>query len=134
MKQCSKCNKEKEFFEFAKKGQGYSIDCKSCHREYAKLHYQRNKAYYIQKSKNAMHRKIEYITKLREQPCLDCNKSFPYYVMQFDHIGEKSYNVTQLVTNSWNKLLKEIEKCEIVCANCHAIRTWKRRQTHGQVA
>lgn len=63
------------------------------------------------------------------KPCTDCAVSYPYYVMQFDHRGEeaKSFNVSQVPTIA--KAKKEISKCDLVCANCHFIRTHNRRLT-----
>ena len=59
--------------------------------------------------------------------CVDCGINFPAEVLTFDHVrGEKKFNVGQ----SWNQgkqaLIDEIAKCEIVCCNCHAIRTKSR--------
>jgi YbgC/YbaW family acyl-CoA thioester hydrolase len=45
------------------------------------------------------------------------------------HLGDKSFNVSRAVsgsTRSWQTILKEISKCDIVCANCHRIRTQER--------
>ncbi len=75
-----------------------------------------------------------YIRELKEKdPCLDCGVSYPHYVMQFDHVrGEKLFNIGDFATGPLHttkkKLLEEIAKCEIVCGNCHAARTWTRRQ------
>ena len=68
----------------------------------------------------------EYKEKL---PCTDCNKYYPSHVLDFDHIGKnKIASVSDLVrfSGNWNKILLEIEKCEIVCANCHRERTHNR--------
>lgn len=47
--------------------------------------------------------------------------------MQFDHLGDdKVAAVGQLLDGSLDKLLEEIAKCEVVCANCHVLRTAKR--------
>jgi len=47
--------------------------------------------------------------------------------MDFDHIGEKRVEVSRLIYVSGTAaLLSEIEKCEVVCANCHRIRTIRR--------
>ena len=52
---------------------------------------------------------------------------YPYYVMDFDHIEDKVGAVSQLIkANNIGALKKEIEKCEIVCANCHRRRTFIR--------
>lgn len=48
--------------------------------------------------------------------------------MQFDHVrGSKASNVTGLQGASVTALRAEIAKCDVVCANCHAIRTHERR-------
>lgn len=69
------------------------------------------------------------IQKAKDTPCADCNRRFPYYVMDFDHIkGEKVHCVG--VMRAWrvDKLLAEIAKCEVVCSNCHRIRTFTRHK------
>jgi hypothetical protein len=62
-------------------------------------------------------------------PCVDCGINYPYYVMDFDHVrGQKHANVMELVsTLSKKKIDEEIAKCEIVCSNCHRIRTHMRK-------
>jgi hypothetical protein len=50
-------------------------------------------------------------------------------MLQFDHLPQ--YEKVDLVINiarrySWDRALEEIKKCEVVCANCHSIRTWSR--------
>jgi lysyl-tRNA synthetase class I len=73
---------------------------------------------------------IKYIQEMKSSsPCLDCKLSYPYYVMDFDHVrGRKQKNVMELInTLSKKKIDEEIAKCEIVCSNCHRIRTHKRR-------
>ncbi len=72
----------------------------------------------------------QYIRDLKEKtPCLDCGISYPYYVMDFDHVrGKKHANVMELIpTLSKKKINEEIAKCELVCSNCHRIRTHIRR-------
>ena len=71
-----------------------------------------------------------YIKDLKSKsPCLDCKISYPYYVMDFDHVrGVKHKNVSELIsTLSKKKIDAEIAKCEIVCSNCHRIRTHERK-------
>ena len=61
-----------------------------------------------------------------ETPCTDCGENYPYYVMEFDHLPEfeKKFNISMLgkVANL-RELQAEIAKCEVVCSNCHKIRT-----------
>ena len=66
----------------------------------------------------------------RTHPCLDCGELDPV-VLEFDHVrGEKKFDVGQcLARNTWQTVLDEIAKCEVVCANCHRRRTARRRQS-----
>lgn len=60
--------------------------------------------------------------------CVDCNLYYPPWVMQFDHVrGKKFKEVSRLIADKqFSKIFEEIEKCELVCANCHADRTYRR--------
>jgi hypothetical protein len=66
------------------------------------------------------------------KPCADCGIQYPPYVMQYDHVrGKKEFVISSQVSRgqvSMSRLLSEIEKCDLVCANCHAIRTFTRRR------
>jgi hypothetical protein len=67
---------------------------------------------------------------LRSVPCLDCGGTFPFFVMQFDHRDsrEKRYVVSMMVGRvGRDRILAEVAKCDIVCANCHRERTYQRR-------
>lgn len=64
----------------------------------------------------------------KSKPCADCGVSYPPYVMDFDHIGDKKFNIGSAKNKYSKKLIqKEILKCEIVCANCHRERAHKQR-------
>ena len=81
----------------------------------------------IAKQKAHLHK---YLRDLKEKtPCVDCKINYPYYVMDFDHVrGKKHANVMELVpTLSKKKIDEELAKCEIVCSNCHRIRTHLRK-------
>lgn len=130
MKTCSRCKQEKDRTEFylnRSKKDGLSGNCKDCHKSSLKGHYQRNKSYYIAKSGRHGKRLTKLLQETKEKnPCTDCGKHYPYWVMDFDHIsGEKVGNLSTLAKKevSYAKVLQEIEKCEIVCANCHRTRT-----------
>jgi hypothetical protein len=65
---------------------------------------------------------------LDDLACVDCGED-DSRVLQFDHVrGVKHGDVAQMVISgySWNRILEEIAKCEIVCANCHSKRTAQR--------
>ena len=70
------------------------------------------------------------LEQLRDVPCADCGVRFPSYVMQFDHrdSADKKYTVTRMIGRAGRaKILTEAAKCDIVCANCHRERTYRRR-------
>ena len=62
-------------------------------------------------------------------PCADCREVFPVYVMHWDHLPgfEKVADVSSMVrSRSRDAVLEELKKCELVCANCHVLRTIRR--------
>ncbi len=74
-------------------------------------------------------RNIRIVEKAKDRPCMDCGVHYPRYVMQLDHVrGEKVKGVSRLAWDlaSVVRLQTEIDKCEAVCANCHAERTFRR--------
>lgn len=71
------------------------------------------------------------VSEAKNRPCADCGTQFSSHVMQFDHVdpSTKAFNISQ-----WSSLFPSVEilkaeiaKCEVVCANCHAERTNRRR-------
>lgn len=65
------------------------------------------------------------INQFKSRPCADCGGTFDPVCMDFDHRPgeEKRGNVSGLVTRNFSRILVEIQKCDVVCANCHRIRT-----------
>lgn len=131
MKICVKCDKELDDLEFAWKNSKKNIRhniCKKCVKVYTKAHYQSNKDEYKQRarrdSKKNFYRNRELLLEyLHSHPCVDCGNNNPL-VLHFDHLKDKKYNISRMMgTYSWNTVLKEIEKCEVRCANCHMIKT-----------
>jgi hypothetical protein len=132
-KQCSKCLVLKPVTDFRKN----KNQCKQCWNLYIKNYYNNNPAKRLQ-NRALVARSIKrrgqalsaWYTNLKRFPCSDCKNSFHPFVMDFDHIkGEKLKPVSQLVMQLASKraILAEIAKCELVCSNCHRIRTLKRR-------
>jgi len=97
-------------------------------RPRSKDHYTKNKDYYKSRNKKQRRDLNVYIKSLKSRPCADCQETFPPWVMQFDHVeGAKKYNVSMMATLGSQKLIDlEVAKCEVVCANCHANRTYQR--------
>jgi hypothetical protein len=104
-------------------------------RRYSRAHYEANKADYVARAR-AHTKKNQQALKAharaaKDVPCTDCGNRYPSYVMQFDHLGDKKFDIATAVQQGWislKRLRREIAKCEVVCANCHAERTHQRRQ------
>ena len=66
---------------------------------------------------------------LKQRPCMDCGGTFPSVCMDFDHVrGEKKFILAHGVSQwPWSVIKREIDKCDVVCSNCHRIRTAKRK-------
>jgi hypothetical protein len=98
-----------------------------------KAWYEKNKELTYLRSLNSKEKRKNLVREIKESsPCKDCKMSYPYYVMHFDHINSsnKVNKVSSIIhTSSLKNILKEIKKCDLVCANCHSVRTWKRQ--HG---
>jgi hypothetical protein len=76
----------------------------------------------------------EWLKSFKDKPCLDCGQSFTSVAMDFDHVrGEKISGISQMWSWRRDKVLMEITKCELVCANCHRVRTQGRRSQNEDV-
>lgn len=72
------------------------------------------------------------IGKIKEESgCIDCKIKYPYFILEFDHVrGVKFDNIGFMVTSSTiEEILEEIKKCDIVCSNCHRVRTQNRKKS-----
>lgn len=61
--------------------------------------------------------------------CTDCGGMYPYWVLDLDHIEEKSFTISHYrkFTVNLDNIKEEVRKCEVVCANCHRTRTYVRQ-------
>lgn len=133
-KRCTGCRKLLPLSAFSKKRDGLNTRCKKCCAHYYKHIYKANPKRRQQIVEAVARRRkkiVEFIRNLKDgKPCADCGKPYPYYVMDFDHVrGKKVVELSRLATRKgWSekKILVEAKKCDIVCANCHRLRTHKR--------
>jgi len=132
-KLCRGCNQIKHRDEFHKctlrsGKEGRQAKCKECNKNMSQLPEEKERLRIASKRhKEKIRNKIRNIKE--SSPCKDCGNKYPYYVMQFDHTSDdKCFNIAGAVgIINQNKIYKEIEKCDLVCGNCHAIRTHNRR-------
>lgn len=81
--------------------------------------------------------KYAFVAKAKAVPCMDCKNSFPQECMDFDHVrGEKLGNIAVMIWKNapTQRVREEMEKCELICANCHRIRTRKRMRVQVPVS
>ena len=138
MKRCKDCGAEKPLDQFYTYKHSDKVThyarCKTCHGLW-----KRSRVTVTDRRKHRQNHRANAIARLNElkaRPCKDCKRSYPPYVMDFDHLGDDKFtNLAKMVGRySWAKILEEVEKCELVCSNCHRIRTWNRkneRQEHS---
>lgn len=100
-------------------------------KTYLKQHYLDNKQYYKDKKKRYALENFQKLNQYKDQPCMDCGLKYPSYIMDFDHRENKSFNISMRVKTglSFNRILEEIAKCDLVCSNCHRERTYQRLQS-----
>lgn len=135
IKLCTKCRENKPYDEFfANKGckDGLGSWCKKCQANYNKTYYKGNKNKYRARLKHYRQEIKSKITALKESStCADCSNYYPPVCMDFDHVrGKKLFDISSYSgkcgSMSWERIQQEIDKCELVCANCHRLRTERR--------
>jgi len=134
IKICVKCDKAQDENKFRSDGHV----CRECRSRYSRDHYSRDKKPYLARSKQRNREQgallREYIKGVKTgRPCMDCGVVYPPHILDFDHrdSSDKRDHVSTMVSRalSLETVVAEIEKCDLVCSNCHRARTWKRR--HG---
>ena len=123
MRECGKCKIEKDNGEFYKNRNnlktGLSSYCKDCQKANKKIHYANNKENYIT---NGLKNKKWFMDYKRGLECNRCGFSHPA-ALDFHHKdpSTKEIRFDRVSKNNQEKIMKEIEKCEVLCSNCHRI-------------
>ncbi len=127
---CCRCREEKPLTEFVRnkcKSGGYAGYCKLCKRIidniYYKDHLARRKQIRSRDKKTREENRKIVKTYLNEHPCTKCGIS-DFRVLDFHHRNqsEKDYDIATMASLSTERLMIEIAKCDILCANCHRIK------------
>lgn len=138
-KTCSRCCEKKFVLEFnknKKKADGLQTYCKVCQAQYDKNYY---KNHYTRRKKVAdggNRRRIEravWFAEYKNKLCCElCGEKHPS-CLDFHHRQNKHMNVADMVClgASQQKIIKEIEKCYVWCANCHRKYHWQERIDNG---
>ena len=139
-KKCFTCQEFKDINDFHNNKShkdGLSSICKTCQHNYVNNHYKNNKQYYLDKDKKYINEnKLWFQTYKEKLFCKKCNFSgleCPA-VLDFHHTNDnKEDDISQMINSgkSRESIIKEIEKCEILCANCHRKLHYKPRKCNG---
>lgn len=133
MKKCSCCRELKKYEEFSKdrsRKDGLRHLCKICDARRTSQYYadnrdKRHASIKKRAKKVSRENKFKILEFLKNNPCVDCGEANPL-VLEFDHVrGTKKTEVCRLAMKGycWETVKKEIDKCEVRCANCHRIKT-----------
>lgn len=125
---CTTCQELKEAAAFSPSFRHKSSKvCRECKAEYNLRWYEANKAKHVADVKRNTSRYrargSALLLLLKRRPCVDCGGSFHPFAMDFDHVrGEKLGDVSTMRALSVERLMAEVDKCDLVCANCHRLR------------
>lgn len=99
-------------------------------RAYSKEYYKKNTSALLAVTQARYDAFKAWLEELKaETSCADCDQYYPACCMDFDHIrGKKSFGIANGAGRDRQVVLAEIAKCELVCANCHRIRTYLRNR------
>lgn len=136
MKQCFKCKITKSFSEFSIRNTAkdtYQSWCKPCFSERDKQRWSnssdtRRQTHYSKRKLRMKRNRTTTWNYLMEHPCAHCGETDPR-VLEFDHTdpNTKQDCVSNLYHLAPEKIMEEISKCQVLCANCH------RRKTYTQM-
>jgi len=123
---CSKCCIIKDVSEFNQKKtnkDGLQSWCCECQRKRSKQHYEQNKHMYCKRNKRNRQRNRDWLNEYKKSLCCSRCKESRWYVLDFHHTNpnKKERTISQIVS-TWGieRTKKEMEKCEVLCRNCHA--------------
>jgi hypothetical protein len=141
-KLCKKCNITKpvsDFYQSRSKQDGLHYCCIPCDIERKRKYNQRpevkrrNRKRYQTRREVVILPRVQILSTLKTGvSCTDCLQNYPTVCMDFDHVrGDKQFLIAHWPhLTKWTErdLHSELDKCELVCANCHRIRTAEREQ------
>lgn len=125
MKKCNHCHEDKPLTDFYKNKRnydGFANQCKKCAKSFNSQYYKNNtEKFKKSRDKNiklAMTRYNEYKKTLQ---CSHCPENDPC-CLEFHHPdSNKEFNISDKKRHlSWIRLKTEIDKCIVLCRNCHA--------------
>lgn len=134
-KACTKCGETKALTEYHNRDGvlGKAPRCKPCVAEYKAIRYHDSSDGESQRdrSRRAHAEYKAWLWAQKDKPCMDCGIKYHPVAMDFDHLpgSVKLFEVAAYAgTRRRELIIAEMAKCELVCANCHRVRTYERKQ------
>lgn len=130
-KTCSGCGKTLPIGRFAHKDQTRAIrasQCKRCHAKVRRAYYEKNSDIEKARAEKAKRKKLQVYRDLkRSVACIRCGENHPA-ALHFHHrdASQKEFTLAKSIWHGYSieRIKAEIEKCDVLCANCHAKEHW----------
>lgn len=125
-KKCNACQTIKPLNCFYRNAPGhgtyYNI-CKLCAKikssnKYYSNHTANKEKFKINSNNIRIQNKNKILAYLSQHQCVVCGENDPI-ILEFDHITNKSFNISSGTMKTWKNILNEIKKCNVICVNCH---------------
>lgn len=123
---CSVCKTEKCISEFPFKNTIKNIKhsaCLECWKEIRKRSYEKNKQAALDRNKKNNKKTIDWFKEYKSTlKCSQCGENH-ISCLDFHHTRptEKEYSVSNMLNSTYsiNRIKKELDKCIVLCSNCH---------------
>ena len=134
LKHCYKCDITKSlnaFYRNAGRKDGHAIWCKTCMSAYGKEYVSKHKKQQVIKTRRGHINRRKILTEIKTNfGCKHCGETNGP-VLIFHHVdpATKKLNIGASATigNKWEQILKEVQKCVVLCSNCHILVHWRDR-------
>jgi 5-methylcytosine-specific restriction endonuclease McrA len=135
-KRCGRCRATKPADEFGFKNRAKGLRqpwCRACERTYKAAWYLQHRAEHIehvriQRAALKERNRVRLLAYLSQHPCVDCGEG-NLVVLDLDHLRDKRWDIAYMVSAGfpWATIEAEIARCQVLCANCHRIKTARER-------
>ena len=120
---CSRCKTEKVIEDFPFSNTARNIrhgQCKPCRRIMSKEHYLRNKTQYVTRAEKHNTKMAKLFQEFKDSlSCSVCGEP-QACCLDFHHIRDKEFAISEAIAKvGITKLVEELEKCSVLCSNCH---------------
>jgi hypothetical protein len=120
-RKCRSCKEFKEIKDFAK-AHKKNVNGEDYYRWLCNVCYTNQKLY------ERYEKVLWFVEQKKLYKCVNCSNN-DHRVLEFDHLQDKKFNIANGKSYSLDKMKKEMNKCQVLCVNCHRIKTWENWQS-----